>query len=90
MPFNLLHWKGLLFRLDKVKRGINLKMLNAPFRVSFVVLCSRIGTRSTSKHPPGKQGLSGSVIDAREKKESQFSLEDLRVSVFIWGSGHIQ
>ena len=47
MRFNLLHWKGLLFRLDKVKRGINLKMSNAPFRVSFVVLCSRIGTRST-------------------------------------------
>ena len=27
-----------------------------------------------------KQGLSGSIIDVREKKEVQFSLEDLRVS----------
>lgn len=27
-----------------------------------------------------KQGLSGSVIDVREKKEAQFSLDDLRVS----------
>ena len=35
-----------------------------------------------------KQGLSGSVIDAREKKESQFSLEDLRVSLNIYR--HVQ
>ena len=34
-----------------------------------------------------KQGLSGSVIDAREKKEVQFSLEDLRVSVCMWYLG---
>ena len=34
-----------------MKRGINFKTLNTLFRVSFVVLCSRIGTQLTSKHP---------------------------------------
>ena len=35
-----------------MKRGINIKMSNTPFRVSFAVLYSRIGTRLTSKPPP--------------------------------------
>ena len=35
-----------------VKKGINFKMSNTLFRVSFAVLCSCIGTRLTSKRPP--------------------------------------
>ena len=57
MRFNLLHWKGLLFNwTHSVKRGINFKMSNTLCRVSFAVLCSRIGTQLTSKRPPGAQG----------------------------------
>ena len=52
MRLNLLHWNGL--RFDTVKRGINFKMSNTLFRVSFAVLCSRIGTQLTSKQPPGR------------------------------------
>ena len=35
-----------------MKRSINFKMSNTLFRVSFVVLCSRIGTQLTTKPPP--------------------------------------
>ena len=37
-----------------MKRGyrINFKMANTLFRVSFAVICSRIGTQLTSKPPP--------------------------------------
>ena len=41
------------FLLDTVKRGINFKMSNTLFRVSFAVLCSRIGTQLTIKRPRG-------------------------------------
>ena len=36
------------------ERGINFKMFDTLFRVSFAVLCSRIGTQLTSKLPPGR------------------------------------
>ena len=40
-----------------MKRGTNFKMSNTLFRVSFAVLCSRIGTQLTSKHPRGTRHL---------------------------------
>ena len=55
MRFNLLHWKGLLFDWT-VKRGINFKMSDTLFMVSFAVLCSSIGTQLTRKRPPPRGG----------------------------------
>ena len=51
--FNLLHRKRVTFWLDTVKRGVNFKISDTLFRVSFAVLCSCIGTQLTSKCPPG-------------------------------------
>ena len=34
-----------------MKRGINFKMLNTVFSVSFAVICLRIGTQMASKRP---------------------------------------
>ena len=35
-----------------MKRGINFKMSNTVFSISFAVICLRIGTQMVSKRPP--------------------------------------
>ena len=51
MPFNYYIEKGC-FLTGHSENGINFEMSNTLFRVSFAVLCSRIGTQLTSKRPP--------------------------------------
>ena len=53
-----------------MKRGINFKMSNTVFRVSFAVLRLRIGTQFASKHPPWVQNAFNGVPQAKEVSQS--------------------
>ena len=71
-----------------MKRGINFKMSNTVFRVSFVVLCLRINTQMVSKrlHLPGVKMTAREFH--RQKKFHSLLKQCGRIVFYLYDMNH--